>query len=203
MKATPAPVSASSTLTPGTAASKAAQHLIRLLQDAHAGELAAIHAYEGHARSLHHPRYIEDQREIRRIQAEEIEHRECVAGMLKQLGATPRPARERLMGGIGHVIWWLCFWSGPLWGSWFIAMYGAGWLESSNVGEYLRAAKWAQDCGHPEFVEDLLRMAEVEREHESFFRGRCESYQLRNPLSRFVPLWPPPLPGEHRKELGA
>jgi demethoxyubiquinone hydroxylase (CLK1/Coq7/Cat5 family) len=168
--------------------------LIRLLQDAHAGELAATYAYEGHALSLRDPQHANDEREIRRIQREEIEHRECVARMLRSLGAEPRPRRERLMGFIGHVIWRLCLWSRPVWGSWFLAMFGAGWLESTNVGEYLRAAAWAKAAGQTDFVEDLLRMAEVEREHEAFFRRRCQAHQQRYRLSRSLPLWPAPAP---------
>lgn len=162
--------------------------LIKLLQDAHAGELAAAHAYEGHARSLTAPKHAEDYREIRRIQREELEHRQCVAAMLQTLGAAPRPGRERWMGLIGHVIWRLCVWTRPLWGSWYVAMFGAGWLESTNVGEYLRAAHWAKASGHDSMVADLLRMAEVEREHEAFFRRRCQSHVL----SRGLPLWPLP-----------
>jgi hypothetical protein len=108
--------------------------------------------------------------------------------MLQLLGAAPRPARERIMGLIGHVIWRLCVWTRPLWGSWYVAMYGAGWLESTNVGEYLRAAQWAKASGHESMLAELLRMAEVEREHEAFFRGRCQSHIL----SRYLPLWPPP-----------
>ncbi|HRK08500.1 MAG TPA: ferritin-like domain-containing protein [Pseudobdellovibrionaceae bacterium] len=164
------------------------QPLIKLLQSAHAGELAAAHAYEGHARSLSAPEHAEDYREIRRIQREEMEHRQCVAHMLQLLGAGPRPSRERIMGLIGHVIWRLCVWTRPLWGSWYVAMFGAGWLESTNVGEYVRAAHCAKAAGHETMVPELLRMAEVEREHEAFFRRRCQSHIL----SRYLPLWPPP-----------
>ena len=57
-------------------------------------------------------------------------------------------------------------------------MYGAGRLESHNVKEYEDAADLAVVSGHPEFVECLLEMAEVEWDHEAYFRGKVESHWL-------------------------
>lgn len=41
-------------------------------------------------------------------------------------------------------------------------MYGAGRLERGNIVEYEIAAKLAAECGHPEMIDCLLEMAEVE-----------------------------------------
>ena len=69
-------------------------------------------------------------------------------------------------------------------------MYGAGFLESRNIVEYEVAARLAAESGLGEFVECLLEMAEVEWEHELYFRHRV----LSHPLSGFIPLWEAPPP---------
>ena len=69
-------------------------------------------------------------------------------------------------------------------------MYGAGKLERSNIVEYEEAAVYAAECGHPEMIDDLLTMAEVEWEHERFFRERI----IGKRLLRVFPLWDAPPP---------
>jgi hypothetical protein len=64
-------------------------------------------------------------------------------------------------------------------------MYGAGRVERRNVHEYLDAAAYAAEAGRTELVEDLLRMAEVEWDHERFFRAKVAGH----PLCRIIPLW--------------
>jgi hypothetical protein len=65
-------------------------------------------------------------------------------------------------------------------------MYGAGRLESRNVREYESAARLARACGRAEWVDCLLTMAEVEWEHERFFRARVLAHRWAPRL----PLWP-------------
>jgi hypothetical protein len=69
-------------------------------------------------------------------------------------------------------------------------MYGAGRLERGNIVEYEVAARHAVACGHGEMVDCLLAMAEVEWEHEQYFRAKVAGH----PLLRLFPLWPPPPP---------
>ena len=152
--------------------------LIRQLQGAHAGELAAGYAYRGHWKSLPAG---EDKERIRTIEAEEWHHRELVADMLRQLGARPNRLREAIFFTIGRVLGALCHVSG-----WFFPMYGAGRLERWNIIEYEDAAVYASRCGHEELIECLLTMAEVEWEHERYFRERVLSLWL----GRLVPVWP-------------
>jgi len=64
-------------------------------------------------------------------------------------------------------------------------MYGAGKLERRNVGEYVTAARYARECNQKEFVDCLLEMAEVEWEHEKYFRSQVEGHWL----SHIVPIW--------------
>ena len=58
--------------------------------------------------------------------------------------------------------------------------------------EYEDAAVYARASGHLELLDCLLTMAEVEWEHEQYFRARITGH----PLLRLVPLWPAPPPRE-------
>jgi len=156
--------------------------LADLLQLAYSGELAAAHAYHGHWRSL---RSAEQSARIREIEAEELEHRRGVGAMLSALGVEPRRASEWRANCIGRVLGALCHVSG-----WLAPMYGAGRLESHNIKEYEQAARLARDCGRGEWVDELLTMAEVEWEHERYFRELVEQHWL----GRRIPLWPRPAP---------
>jgi rubrerythrin len=154
--------------------------LIRQLQGAYSGELAAGHAYRGHWRS------VRDEAEIARIQQienEEWHHRELVGDMLRQLGAGPNRVREAIFWCIGKLIAFLCHIGGH-----YIPMYGAGRLERHNIVEYEDAAKYARECGHVEMIDCLLTMAEVEWEHEKYFRSKVEGGWMK--------LWDPPPPKE-------
>jgi hypothetical protein len=89
---------------------------------------------------------------------------------------------------IGRTLGLLCHVSGLV-----IPMYGAGKLESRNVREYEAAARHAWACGRREWVDCILTMAEVEWEHEAYFRANV----LNHPLGRRLPIWPAPPPKEH------
>ena len=158
--------------------------LVRVLQNACSGELAACHAYRGHAASL--PPGPERER-ILAIEAEERHHRDLVGAMLARLGERPRPGRERAFLAIGRTLGLLCRLTG-----WFVPMYAAGRLERGNVVEYEVAARHARDAGREDLVDCLLAMAEVEWEHERYFRERI----ARHPLRRIFPAWEPPPPKE-------
>jgi hypothetical protein len=158
--------------------------LIRVLRGACSGELAAIHAYEGHALSVSSP---EERRELRKIQDEERHHRAVVLDMLASLGAKPSPSRELVFWCIGHAISIFC-----RIGGWFVPMYGAGKLERSNIVEYEDAARYAVALGREDLLDRLLTMAEVEWEHERFFRERVADHWLL----KVLPLWSAPPPKE-------
>jgi hypothetical protein len=158
----------------------ARDELVALLQLAHSGELAASIAYAGHAASVRDAR---QKWEIEKIRLEELDHRQRVRAMLDALGVAPEAKRERKLRRVGTVIAAFCHIGG-----WFGPMYGAARLERKNIGEYERAAAFAVEAGHPQFVEDLLDMAEVEWEHERYFREHCEAHWLW----RLFPKWEPP-----------
>jgi rubrerythrin len=159
--------------------------LILILQLAYSGERSAAYAYRGHWNSV---RDSAERTRIQTIENEEWHHRELVGGMLRDLQSRPDDRREWRAVLIGRVLQALCHVSG-----WFAPMYGAGKLESRNIKEYEDAARFAWGCGHAEFVECLLAMAEVEWEHEQYFREKV----LSHPLRRLLPIWPLPPPKEH------
>ena len=152
--------------------------LVAILRLAFSGELAAAYAYRGHWKSVPDG---EDRRRIQQIEDEEWHHRRLVGEMLGTLGAIPRRATEAKAWCIGRGLGLLCRVCG-----WLAPMYGAGRLESRNVREYEAAARHAHASGHADWVDCLLTMAEVEWEHEAFFRARVLSHRL----GRRLPIWP-------------
>jgi rubrerythrin len=158
--------------------------LIGILQLAYSGELAAAYAYRGHWQSLPDG---EDRTRVKTIEEEEWHHRRLVGEMLKDLGAGPLRKRELRATIIGRTLGLLCHVSG-----WFMPMYGAGKLESRNIVEYETAARHARDCGRDDLIDCLLTMAEVEWEHERYFR----SCVLRHRWSKRFTIWPEPPPKE-------
>jgi hypothetical protein len=93
--------------------------------------------------------------------------------MLAGLGAAPDRIRELRALVVGRTLGLLCYVSG-----WLAPMYGAGRLERSNVGEYEAAARFARLAGHEELVDCLLTMAEVEWDHEAYFRAHVLSHPV-------------------------
>ena len=156
--------------------SNSRQNLIRILQNAYSGEIAAAYAYRGHWKSL---KESPEKTRIQEIEAEEWDHRERVGRWLERLDAKPRPFREKIFWTIGRVIGAACFLSG-----WFMPMYFAGRLESGNVVEYEDAAALARELDMPECSRDLLDMARVEAEHELFFREMVTGHRLLPAMKR-------------------
>jgi demethoxyubiquinone hydroxylase (CLK1/Coq7/Cat5 family) len=163
--------------------------LTRLLQDAHAGELAAALAYRSHWRSLRRP---DERAEVRRIEDAEWHHRAQVAAMLADLGSGPRPRRELLMGVVGRFFGALCFVAG-----WFGPMYAAGRLEAMNVGQYRLARDYAARLGLTGAADRLEVMRVEEDRHERWFGDRVRGHWLLPPTRRLLG-WDPPAP--HRAE---
>lgn len=160
------------------------KNLVALLQGAYSGELAAAYAYRGHWHSVS----AADEREsIRTIEEDEWRHRKLVGEMLTALGGVPNKTRETRATLIGRTLGFLCHVTG-----WLAPMYGAGKLESRNVVEYETAARYARDSGQAELIDCLLEMAEVEWDHEKYFRSQV----LRHAVGRRLPIWPEPPPKE-------
>lgn len=157
--------------------SNSRKNLIRILQNAHAGELAAAFAYRGHWKSL---RESDEKKQIKKIEAEEWTHRENVRKWLEKLDAKPRRLREAVFWTIGRTLGVLCFVSG-----WFFPMYFAGRLESQNILEYEEAAEFARELEMKDCAEEMLEMSRVEAEHEDFFRQVVSNHRLLPLTKRF------------------
>ena len=164
--------------------------LVRILQDAHAGELAAAYAYRGHWRSLR--RRPAERAEIQRIEGAEWHHRALVADILRELGAAPRRPREIQMALVGRFFGALCFVGGH-----FAPMYAAGRLEGMNVGQYADARASAQALGLHDYVRRLDEMVVEEFRHERWFGDRVRGHLLLRPTARLF-RWAPP---EEDREL--
>jgi rubrerythrin len=160
------------------------EQLISILQLAYSGELAAGYAYRGHWHSVSD---VEERRRIKQIEDEEWHHRKLVGEMLASLGAGPNKVREIRATVVGRVLGFMCHLTG-----WFAPMYGAGRLESRNIVEYETAARHALACGRADLIDCLLTMAEVEWEHEHYFRTCVLSHRW----SRRFSIWPEPPPKE-------
>jgi len=158
--------------------------LINILQLAYSGELAAGYAYRGHCHSLSDG---DDRARVKQIEEEEWQHRKLVGEMLRELGAGPNKRRELRATLVGRTLGLLCHVTG-----WFAPMYGAGRLESRNIVEYETAARHALACDREDLIDCLLTMAEVEWEHEHYFR----TCVLRHRWSKRVSIWPEPPPKE-------
>jgi rubrerythrin len=155
-----------------------------LLQLAYSGELAATRAYLGHRHSL---KSRLERAEIGKIIRDEIRHRQCLSDMLAEVRSAPDPGRERKMERVGRAISLFCHVGG-----WFFAMYGAGRLEAQNIREYELGARLAHLAELHRFIDPLLGMAEVEWDHERYFRSKAMSHWLW----RIVPNWAEPPPRE-------
>jgi hypothetical protein len=159
------------------AIAKNLENLVSILQLAYSGELAAALAYNGHWHSV---KKSEERERILQIENEEWHHRKLVGDMLLQVGRQPDPDKETQARRRGRVLAFLCHIAG-----WFAPMYAAGKLESRNIREYELAARYALNSGHPEFVDYLLTMAEVEWEHERYFRSRA----MLHPFAKWIRIW--------------
>ncbi|MEP6901518.1 MAG: demethoxyubiquinone hydroxylase family protein [Actinomycetota bacterium] len=148
----------------------ARQNLIRILQNAHAGELAAAFAYRGHWKSL---RESAEKTQIKKIEAEEWAHRANVRKWLEKFDAKPNSLREKIFWTIGRTIGAACYVSG-----WFFPMYFAGRLESQNVQEYVTAAEFARELEMPDCAEEMMEMSLTEGEHELFFSQVVANHRL-------------------------
>jgi rubrerythrin len=154
--------------------------LINILKNAYSGELAAAYAYRGHWKSLKEPTEIQT---IQKIENEEWDHRRKVGLMLDFFSSKPNKMKELRLTIIGKTIGILCHIIG-----WFLAMYFAGRIESSNVKEYEDAAFYANSMDLNSIYQDLVIMAEVEREHELFFKSKIANHPFL-PVIKFFFKW--------------
>jgi demethoxyubiquinone hydroxylase (CLK1/Coq7/Cat5 family) len=163
-----------------TTSAVARRALISILQLAFSGELAAAYAYRGHWKSVSDP---SERQKIKSIENDEWVHRANAKRMLSQLDSAPRRSREVRAWLIGRSLGVGCHLIG-----WFMPMYFAGRLESRNIEEYEFAASHARTLGLEDYLTELSVMADVERDHEAFFREKVANHRLL-PMFRSIFKW--------------
>lgn len=141
----------------GSRRREARRALVRLLQQAHAGEGGAARAYVGHRASLSPG---STRATIHRLLFDEVRHRRELRGMLTALGARPDPHLERTLGAVGRLVGVSC----RVLGRW-LPLVGAARVERRNVREYVEAAAAAARAGRPYTAARLRQLGDVEAEH--------------------------------------
>jgi len=136
--------------------------LIRHLRFAHAAEIAAYHAYEGHWRSVSNQA---EQDYIKTVALDELKHIFDLEKMLESLGYSTDSTLDKVGKVVGEVIGFLCYYTG-----WRLPMYVAFVMEKIGTASYEKIAIEAAEQGRTVMAFKLLEMGKVEAKHEAFFK---------------------------------
>lgn len=137
--------------------------LIRSLKFAHAAEIAAYHAYEGHWRSVSNK---VEQDYLKKIQLDELKHIHTLDKMLESFDQVSNPILDTLGKFVGEVIGYMCYVTG-----WRLPMIVAGIMEKIGTSSYDKIALEAAEAGRPNLANRLMKMAQNEQEHEEYFEN--------------------------------
>jgi rubrerythrin len=140
------------------------KELIKALQKAHAGEMAAYYAYEGHWKASKNE---QERMEILNIQLEEASHILTIRKFLKSLGADSSIWRDFIFIYIGKLAGALCFVSG-----WRNAMFGARFMETLGTQGYRELALMAAENDRVLMAVKFQSMAKQEEAHERYFKEK-------------------------------
>lgn len=132
-----------------------------MLRFAHAAEIAAYHAYEGHWRSVSNRA---EQEYIQKIQLDELKHVYSIEKMLSSLQTCPDPLLDKAGKIVGELIGLACFYTG-----WRLPMWFAGVMEKIGTASYEDIALEAAEHKRYVMASALMEMAKVELEHEQYF----------------------------------
>lgn len=137
--------------------------LIRMLQDAHAGELGAFHAYAGHIRAT---KNVAERNRLIQIQAEELRHINDCKRLLNHYGYPTNELKDSIMKFVGQTLGLLCFISGRK-----LAAWGAGVIEKIGMVNYQKMVDISQKLGNKRLVDIFTNMRDTETVHEIYFKG--------------------------------
>lgn len=141
--------------------SEAEARLVKALQAAYAGEMAAYFAYDGHWKSA------KDQAEkigILNIQTDELRHVMTIRKYLKMMGSHPARIRTFIFVCIGKTLSNLCFVTGRR-----LPAYVAKKIETLGMKGYEEMALLAGDAERSNMALHFQYMAKVEKAHEAYF----------------------------------
>jgi demethoxyubiquinone hydroxylase (CLK1/Coq7/Cat5 family) len=142
--------------------------LVRMLQKAHAAEIAAALAYAGHYASVSDEQEKDD---IRTIQNEEFLHIAQIKLMLKKLDSKPSKRLDTIFTVIGKSIGYLCRVTG-----WLLPMKIAQLMEKIGSAAYRDIAEEAYQSGQLDMYNELLTMQRVEEQHEEYFKRKINEH---------------------------
>ena len=111
--------------------------------------------------------------------------------MLEEVGRRPDPWAERKLHIVGRSIALFCFVGGR-----YLPVYGAARLEADNIVEYELLARLAWHAEMHHWIDDFLRLAEVEWDHEQVLRTWSQGHFLW----KVSPKWPLPPPRAHIRD---
>lgn len=134
--------------------------LIFLLKYAHAVEIGAYNAYEGHWRSLPNGSIAQDT--IKAIQIDEKNHQQALEGFLQAFNSKPSPILDGILWCIGKSISMACHFMG-----YNAAMLGAKIMEKLGSAIYFNLAREAASFDSV-LSNTLYTMGTVEEDHERF-----------------------------------
>lgn len=136
--------------------------LIRMLQNAHAGELGAFHAYAGHIRAT---KDVVERNKLIEIQAEELRHINDCKRLLNYYGYPTNKLKDSIMQFIGKTLGLTCFISGRR-----LAAWGAGVIERVGMVNYQKMVDISQKLGNKKLVDIFTNMRDTEVVHEMYFK---------------------------------
>lgn len=137
-----------------------------MLKFAHAAEIAAYHAYEGHWRSVSNQ--IERQY-IQKIAFDELKHIGTLRAILATMNAKPNKFLDMCGKTVGEMVGFACYHTG-----WRLPMIVAGLMEKIGTSSYRKIAYEAAENGKRLLALQLMKMADNEDEHDAYFK------ELRN-----------------------
>jgi len=135
------------------------------LQFAHAAELAAAHAYEGHWKSLpDFPFNLDVKAQIQKIKLDELRHVYALEVMMEMVGSKPSKVKDLIGITVGKCIGFACFIFG-----WNLPMKIAALMEKIGTASYYDLAEDAAKAGYHDICMEIIDMAVNEEEHEKYF----------------------------------
>jgi demethoxyubiquinone hydroxylase (CLK1/Coq7/Cat5 family) len=136
--------------------------LIRMLQDAHAGEIGAYYAYAGHIKAT---KDIVERQKLIEIQAEELKHIKDCKRLLNHYGYRTNEFKDSIMKFIGITLGLSCFIAGRR-----VAAWGAGVIERVGMTNYQKMVDISQKLGNKRLVDIFSNMRDVEVSHDLYFK---------------------------------
>ena len=137
--------------------------LIRQIKYAHAAELGAYLAYEGHSKAMNlNPG---QKAYFHKIKMDELEHRKILEDLLKRFKTKPSKTLNLAFSIIGRVLGVLSRITG-----YYLPMKVAGFMEKLGTDGYVGMAKIALEKLDVGLYNVFMDMAEVESTHEEWFK---------------------------------